>query len=129
MEPGPSSHLQPSMLPDSGNRPKPPCVPGVLLLRWLFLKLQWVWASHCGGFSRCGAQTLGAQASVVEAHRLSSYLIGDPRVHGLQSLWAQLPNGVWDLPRPGNKPVSPALAGRFITTGPPGKTLCFYSLG
>ena len=29
MEPGPSSHLQPSMMPDSGNRPKPPCVPGV----------------------------------------------------------------------------------------------------
>ena len=29
------------------------------------------WASHCGGFSCCGAWALGAQASVVVAHRLS----------------------------------------------------------
>ena len=28
---------------------------------------------------------------------------------------------MWDLPRPGIKPVSPALAGRFLTTEPPGK--------
>ena len=26
---------------------------------------------------------------------------------------------MWDLPRPGTEPVSPALAGRFLTTGPP----------
>ena len=29
-------------------------------------------ASHCGGFSCCGAQALGTQASVVVAHGLSS---------------------------------------------------------
>ena len=29
-------------------------------------------ASHCGGFSCCGAQALGAQTSVVAALRLSS---------------------------------------------------------
>ena len=29
-------------------------------------------ASHCGGFSCCRAQALGAQASVVVVHRLSS---------------------------------------------------------
>ena len=29
--------------------------------------------------------------------------------------------GMWDLPRPGLKPVSPALPGRFSTTAPPGK--------
>ena len=28
---------------------------------------------------------------------------------------------MWDLPGPGIKPMSPALAGRFLTTGPPGK--------
>ena len=28
---------------------------------------------------------------------------------------------MWDLPRPGVEPVSPALAGRFSTTVPPGK--------
>ena len=28
---------------------------------------------------------------------------------------------MWDLPRPGLEPVSPALAGGFLTTAPPGK--------
>ena len=30
---------------------------------------------------------------------------------------------MWDLPRPGIEPVSSALAGRFLTTAPPGKPL------
>ena len=30
---------------------------------------------------------------------------------------------MWDLPGPRIKPVAPALAGRFLTTGPPGKSL------
>ena len=29
---------------------------------------------------------------------------------------------MWDLPRPGMEPVSPALAGGFLTTVPPGKS-------
>ena len=29
--------------------------------------------------------------------------------------------GMWDLPGPGLEPVSPTLAGRFLTTAPPGK--------
>ena len=33
---------------------------------------------------------------------------------------------MWDLPGPGLEPVSPALAGRFITTAPPGKSLVPY---
>ena len=37
--------------------------------------------------------------------------------------WAQLPCGMWDLPGPGIKPMSAALAGRFPTSGPPGKPL------
>ena len=36
---------------------------------------------------------------------------------------AQLLRGMWDPPRPGLEPVSPALAGRFSTTAPPGKPL------
>ena len=28
---------------------------------------------------------------------------------------------MWDLPQPGLEPVSPALAGGFLTTEPPGK--------
>ena len=38
---------------------------------------------------------------------------------------------MWNLPRSGVEPVSPALAGRFFTTGPPGKPLLlpyFYTL-
>ena len=31
-----------------------------------------------------------------------------------------------DLPRPGLEPVSPALAGRFLTTAPPGKPYFLY---
>ena len=34
---------------------------------------------------------------------------------------AQSLRGMCDLPRPGPEPVSPALAGRFSTTAPPGK--------
>ena len=35
--------------------------------------------------------------------------------------WAQLLCGMWDLPGPGLEPVSPASAGGFSTTAPPGK--------
>ena len=31
-------------------------------------------------------------------------------------------HGMWDLPRRGLEPVSPALAGGFLTTAPPGKS-------
>ena len=36
--------------------------------------------------------------------------------------WAWFPRGMWELPRPGVEPVSPALTGRFFTTLPPGKS-------
>ena len=39
---------------------------------------------------------------------------------------AQPLRGMWDLPRPGLEPVSPALAGRLSTTAPPGKPRCSY---
>ena len=39
---------------------------------------------------------------------------------------AQLLRGMWDLPRPGLEPVSPALAGRFSTTAPPRKTKSMF---
>ena len=68
-------------------------------------------ASHCSGFSCCGAWDLGMQASVVAACRLSSC-----------GARAWLLHSMWDLPGPGIEPVSPALAGRFLTTAPPGKS-------
>ena len=87
-------------------------------------------ASHCGGFSCCGAWALGTRASVVVAHGLSS--CGSRALeHRLSSCgaWAQLLRGMWDPPGPGLKPVSPALAGGFLTTAPPGKPKELISYG
>ena len=33
---------------------------------------------------------------------------------------------MWDLPRPGLEPVSSTLAGRFLTTAPPGKPKSWF---
>ena len=54
-------------------------------------------------------------ASLVAEHRLQMR-----RLSSCGSR-AQLLGGLWDLPRPGLEPVSPALAGRLSTTAPPGK--------
>ena len=42
----------------------------------------------------------------------------------------QLPHGMWDLPGPGIYPMSPVVAGGFLTTGPSGKSqfLCMLLL-
>ena len=75
-------------------------------------------------FSSCGRQgplfivvrgPLTMAASLVAEHRLQTR-----RLSSCGSR-AQLFRGMWDLPRPGLEPVSPALAGRFSTTVPPGK--------
>ena len=75
-------------------------------------------------FSSCGKWAplfimvrgpLTIAASLVAEHRLQT--------HRLSSCGsrAQLLRGMWDLPRPGLEPMSPALAVRFSTTEPPGK--------
>ena len=38
----------------------------------------------------------------------------------------QLPCGIWDLPEPGIKPMSPKAAGGFLTTRSPGKSLNIF---
>ena len=60
-------------------------------------------ASRCGGFPCCGAQGLGNAGSVVTAHGLSS-----PVARGI-------------FPDQGLN-HTPALAGRFLATAPPGKS-------
>ena len=54
-------------------------------------------------------------ASPAAEHRLQTRRLSNcgSRAHLLRSMW--------DPPRPGLEPVSPALAGRFSTTAPPGK--------
>ena len=80
-------------------------------------------ASHCGGFSWCGAQLLGPLALGVAEHGLRSYglrALG----FGLSSCGARayLLHGMWNPPGPGIKPMFPAAAGRFLSTVPPGKS-------
>ena len=54
-------------------------------------------------------------ASLVAEHRLQTRRLSNCGAR------AQLLHGMWDLPKPGLEPVSPALAGRLSTTAPPGK--------
>ena len=77
-------------------------------------------------FSSCGKRgplftavrgPLTITASLVAEHRLQTRRLSSC---GSQ---AQLLRGMWDLPRSGLESVSPALAGRFSTTAPPGKPL------
>ena len=63
-------------------------------------------------------------ASLVAEHRLQTRRLSScgSRAHLL--------HGMWDLPRPGLEPVSPALAARPSTTAPPGKPLiCSLNAG
>ena len=77
-------------------------------------------------FSSCGEQGL----LFITVHRLlvavASVLLWSTgsRCTGFGScgLRAQLLRGMWDLPRPGLEPVSPALSGGFLTSAPPGKS-------
>ena len=82
-------------------------------------------------FSSCGKRRplliavrgpLTIAASLAAEHRLQTR-----RLSSCGSR-AQLLRAMWDPPRPGPEPVSPALAGRLSTTAPPGKpTVGVYS--
>ena len=63
---------------------------------------------------------LTVAASPVAEHRLQTRRLSS------RGSRAQLLRGMWDLPRPGPEPVSPALAGGFSTTAPPGKPLAAF---
>ena len=80
-------------------------------------------------FSSCGYRgplfiavrgPLTIAASLVAEHRLQMRRLSNcgSRAHLLR--------GMWDLPRPGLEPVSPPLAGGFLTTAPPGKPQTSY---
>ena len=81
---------------------------------------------YARAFSSCGERgplliavrrPLTVAASPIAEHRLQTR-----RLSSCGSR-AQSLRGMWDLPRPRLEPVSPALAGRFSTTAPPGKPL------
>ena len=77
------------------------------MLRCTGLSLCWLLLLRNTGSRRVGFSSCGSQAL---ERRLSSC-----------GAWAQLFHSMWDLPRIGIEPVSPALAGGFLTTEPPGK--------
>ena len=73
-------------------------------------------------FSSCGKRVplfivvcrpLTITASLLAEHRLKTHRLSNC------GPWAQLLRGMWDLPRPGLEPVSPALTGGLLTTVPP----------
>ena len=75
-------------------------------------------------FSSCGERgpvfiavhgPLTIAVSLVVEHRLQTCRLSS------YGSWAQPLRGLWDLPRPGFEPVSPALAGGLSTTPPPEK--------
>ena len=81
-------------------------------------------------FSSCGKRgplfiavrgPLTVTASLAAEHRLQTCRLSS------RGSRAQLLRGMWDLPRPGLEPVSPALAGGLSTTVPPGKPLVLFS--
>ena len=97
----------------------------VFFLIYLFLFIAVLGLRLCArAFSSCGERgplfiavrgPLTVVASLVAEHRLQTR-----RLSSCGSR-TQLLHDMWDLPRPGLEPMSPALAGRFSTTAPPGK--------
>ena len=73
---------------------------------WWLLLLRSI-GSRPAGFSSCGSRVLERRPSSCGAQ-------------------AQLLRSIGDLPGPGIEPVSPALAGGFLTTAPPGKPNTFF---
>ena len=76
---------------------------------------------RCAGFSLWWLLLLGSIGS--RAHALSncrSWAL-ECRLNRCGAR-AKLLHGMWNLPGPGIKPVSPALAGRFLTTELPGRS-------
>ena len=82
-------------------------------------------------FSSCGKRgplltavrgPLTIAASPVAEHRLQTCRLSNCGSR------AQLLRGMWDPPRPGLEPMSPAPAGRLSTTAPPGKPQVFKLL-
>ena len=96
-----------------------------LIIIYLFIFLAVLGLSFCvRAFSSCVKRgplfitvhgPLTIAASLTAEHRLQTRRLSNCGSR------AQSLRGMWDPPRPGLEPASPALAGRFPTTAPPGK--------
>ena len=76
-----------------------------------------------GPFCIAVRRPLTTAASLVAEHRLQTRRLSNCGSR------AQLLRGMWDPPRPGLEPLSPALAGRFSTTAPSGKPQVVHFIG
>ena len=105
------------------------------IILYIYLFLAVLGLHCCVGFSLV---VVSGSYSLVTTHRrlvMVASLVAGSRFAGLSSCssWALkhrliscraqalLLRSTWDLPQPGIKPVSPALAGRFFTSEPSGK--------
>ena len=80
-------------------------------------------AFHCGGFFRCIARALGRVGFSSTMHWLSNCGTWALERAGFSRCGALCLAACGILvPRPGIEPMSPALAGGFLTTGLPGKS-------
>ena len=101
------------------------CISFFFFNKFIYLFLAVLGLRFCArAFSSCGkwgplfiavSGPFTIAASLVAGHRLQTHRLSNCGSR------AQLLRDMWDLPRPGLEPVSPALAGRFSTTAPPGK--------
>ena len=104
----------------------------IFIYLFIYLFLAVLCLRFCArAFSSCGKRgplfiavhgPLTIAASLVAEHRLQMRRLSScgSRAQSLHSMW--------DLPRPGVEPVSPALASRLSTTAPPGKSYPFLTL-
>ena len=114
-------------------------------LRWVFVAVRGLsLVAASGGYSVAVRGFLIAVASLVAEHRLQALGFQLLSHSGFSSCgsralerrlsscgaWAQLLCGMWNPPGPGIEPTSPATAGGFLTTAPPGKSpsMCFVCL-
>ena len=125
---------------------------GYSLLQCVGFSLQWLLllrstGSRCTGFSSCSTWAQQLLHMGPRAHGLQQLQHAGSRLCGLQQFWcvgsvvvarglqsagsvvvAHGLSSMWDLPGAETEPVSPALAGGFLTTAPPGKSLNGHNL-
>ena len=107
----------------------------LIFKRLIYLWLCWVFIAvrglslviACRGFSLAAVCGL---LIAVASHRsdFSVRSTNSRRAGSGLVVQTQLSRGMWNLPRPGIKPMSPALVGGFLTTGPSGRSRTYLKI-
>ena len=114
------------------------CLVSYLWLFWVFVAVRGLalTAASRGHSLLATCRLLGALTSLIVEHGLQDIQASAVAACRLSScgsqarkLWygarVSLLHGMWDSPEPGTEPMSPALAGRFLSPAPPGKPCLF----